>query len=231
MCVVSIIILIVLDRKSVNIDNNSLFLFEGTPCSLAIVCVAYSGNIVFPHIERSMRRPQHWPFVLCLAIATVSMLYLVLSVVCYYQNGGLITKNIVKMLKTSSYQLIPYILMIIHMLVIAPVTILPMEHELEQFLGLSRLRFRVGLRIVVMLLLVSVTYFDIPLKNYIYISSVIVNSLIFYIAPLVLYYKIYGIRNRKYIEYIWVIVIASAGLGTAFLSLFYVDEGNLNTFF
>lgn len=57
------------------------------PLSLATISFAYGGNVVYPHIEQSMRYPRSWTRALWVALSVCCIMYFAIAIAGYAAYG------------------------------------------------------------------------------------------------------------------------------------------------
>ncbi|GBC05893.1 hypothetical protein RclHR1_00650012 [Rhizophagus clarus] len=107
------------------------------PIALATVFFSYGGNIVYPHIESSMKHPRAWPKVLSSATATVTIFYLLVCIPAYATYGDTTLSPIYKSLPSGLVVLITVLMISIHILLALPIYQTAFALEIEEYLSIN----------------------------------------------------------------------------------------------
>ncbi|KAI0226241.1 hypothetical protein L0F63_003955, partial [Massospora cicadina] len=107
------------------------------PSSLATISFSFGGNVIYPHVESSMRQPKQWTRVLAAAMATIASMYGLIGVVGYYVYGDTVKSPIMESLPAGGESLSALIVITLHVILVLPITLCSFSLEAESKLGLN----------------------------------------------------------------------------------------------
>lgn len=181
--------------------------FSSIPLSLATIGFSFGGNVIYTHVEASMKSPKAWPRVLGFALATVSILYLVMGIVGYRVYGDTVQTPIILSLPEGTSKFIVSIVITLHLLLAAPLTLIAFSIEVENSFQTEKLGSRnaflvqVGSRTLVMVLLTLVAIYVPYFGSFMSLIGAISNLVVIYVTPVACHLKLFGWRNRSFWTY------------------------------
>jgi len=93
-------------RASVTVSAaHKLVDWSKIPISLATISFAYGGNVVYPHMEQTMRYPRSWSKALWTALSACLFMYLSIAVAGYLAFGSDTLSPVLKNLPQGMAQL------------------------------------------------------------------------------------------------------------------------------
>ncbi|KAK9729098.1 hypothetical protein K7432_000540 [Basidiobolus ranarum] len=199
----------------------------GFPIALASICFSFGGNVVYPHVEQVMAKPKSWNKVLTSAMLTIGILYLLVSVSGYYVYGNSTKSPIYDNLPSGPATTLAIIMITIHVLLACPIYLTSFATEIETIFRIDSTYYskykEIGLRFALrtgILAAITVTAMFLPyISDFMSLFGALSNTVIVFIAPIVLYWKLFGWRSMSKLELLWcgvILVIAAVGcvLGT-----------------
>ena len=66
------------------------------PIALATISFSFGGNVVYPHVEASMRKPKQWPWVVAAGLSTCAILYFMTAIPGYFIYGESVNSPILQ---------------------------------------------------------------------------------------------------------------------------------------
>jgi vesicular inhibitory amino acid transporter len=142
-----------------------LITWPGVPVSVGLFCFCFSGHAVFPSLYASMRRKQHFPWLLMGSFAVVVLVYGAMAVLGSLMYGSAVSENITLDMQNSSPSALPTV-MAMWLVIVNPVakialTLAPVAMALEELLVFKRGSWRftaasVSLRTALLALVVGV---------------------------------------------------------------------------
>ncbi|KAK9712784.1 hypothetical protein K7432_006914 [Basidiobolus ranarum] len=193
---------------------------SGIPIALASISFSFGGNVIYPHVEEGMRHPKSWNKVLILAIGTITGMYMLISVCGYYVYGSITKSPIYLNLPQNAGYFIAVILITIHVILAAPILLTSFANEMEMILKIDRkyhsapkeLMLRASLRAVVIVVLTIIALFLPYVPILMSLIGALSNCIIVFVAPIVLYLKLYGWRSGSKLELVWCFIVVAIGL-------------------
>ncbi|KAJ1954497.1 hypothetical protein GGI12_005776 [Dipsacomyces acuminosporus] len=200
--------------------SHSAGIAKGIPVALSSIVFSFSGNIIYPHVEGSMRKPRHWPMIISTAMIICAILYSLVGITGYWAYGDKAESPILNSIPKGAPNTVAKILVTIHVVFAAPLLIMPFFLEIEerwkinrQTLGkkkeiLVRNIFRLITMAAICGISVGIPYFDSVLS----LMGALSVTMMFTFVPVVSYIKLYGPRNIPWYEHIWMFVVVVIGL-------------------
>ncbi|CAJ0759333.1 6401_t:CDS:2 [Entrophospora sp. SA101] len=219
-------------------DNpHDIIVMRKLPISLATVSFSYGGNIVYPYVEESMRKPRNWPKVVSFVMFTITILYLIIGFFGYFTYGNNAKSPIYLNLPDGILVKAVIILITLHVTFALPIYQTVFSLELENYYSinenkLGKLRefiYRTLLRLVTVIaevyIAVSIPFF----ADIMSLLGALANGSLVVVIPLLLWLKLVGwskLENNNW-EKVWIIftlifsiTIATIGSYDAVVSLY-----------
>lgn len=211
--IVVIIVLVVacIDQKSMPAAHHDPVIWNQFPIALSTISFSFGGNVVYPHVEASMKKPNHWPKVVAAALSSCAALYFLSAVPGYYVYGDQVTSPVYNSISDGVPKIIAIVVMTLHVLTAAPILLTSFALDVEEMLGVTVERYgkvkeffiRAAIRITTMVVVGviggAVPHFD-DLMSLIGSFS---NCALIFIFPILFYFKLTGFRNKPFYEIAW----------------------------
>lgn len=188
------------------------------PIALASISFSFGGNVVYPHVESSMKHPGSWNRVLTAAIITICVLYLAISIPAYWAFGDKTVSPILNNLAPGPATTGAIVLITLHVILAAPILMtsfsLEMEHSLNLESRFPRAQFipRFILRTIITVLLALIAMFIPYFQDFMSLIGALANCLIVFVLPIVCYLKLFGLRSVHKIELLWCAIVIIIGM-------------------
>ncbi|KAI0219421.1 hypothetical protein L0F63_000108 [Massospora cicadina] len=178
----------------------------------------FGGNVVFPHVESTMRNPKAFNAVLTFSLGFVTALYAAVAAVGYLAYGDKTESPIFDNLPPSPILTIAIVMLILHLLFTIPINLASFALDVEHSLGfnsgqlslsqqsLYRVSFRVFVSLITLALAIAVPYFD----HVMALLGALSNGLL--ILPPILFVKLHGWRAASTTDKLASIVMGTTGL-------------------
>ncbi|KAK9708615.1 hypothetical protein K7432_009535 [Basidiobolus ranarum] len=101
--------------------THDLLIVPNIPLALGSIGFSFGGNVIYPHVEETMRNPRAWPRVLFTAMATCCLMYTLIGVVGYWVYGSMTVSPILLNLPIGFATTLATILITLHVIVAAPI--------------------------------------------------------------------------------------------------------------
>ncbi|KAI8338592.1 transmembrane amino acid transporter protein-domain-containing protein [Chlamydoabsidia padenii] len=208
-------------------------IWDQFPIALATISFSFGGNIVYPHVEASMKKPKDWSKVASAGLATCAALYFLTAIPGYYIFGDAVQSPIYNSISDGVPKIIAIVLMTIHVIMAAPILVTSFSLDCEEMANISVERFgkwgefaiRATLRTVIMVF-VGVIACVVP--NFSALMSLIgafSNCLLIFVFPVLFYFRLTGFRNKPIYEILWCGFIVLLGIvGLIFGSWSAIDD-------
>ncbi|KAJ1910858.1 hypothetical protein IWQ60_010426, partial [Tieghemiomyces parasiticus] len=190
------------------------------PSAIASISFAFSGTVVYPHVEASMKRPKDWPKVLTVGMISITVMYLLTAVCGYAVYGNTTVSPILSNLPNGVPKTIALILISLHVILAAPIMLTTFALEIEKSARVTEERLgrvkefvvRFAFRSIVVAGLygisIAIPYFSDVLN----LVGALSTCMVFFIFPLVWYVKLFGFRILNWRERILGVIILILGV-------------------
>ncbi|CAG8716404.1 5211_t:CDS:2, partial [Racocetra persica] len=214
----SFVVLIVLIMSTIDYPNNSKNLHDfvnlrNLPIAQSTFFFSFGGNVVYPHIQASMKNKGDWPKVVTLAKFTITSMYLLIGIPAYLTYGRSTRSPIYLSLPPGFIVDITMIMITMHVLFALPVyqTAFSLEIENYYFVNISNEINKFILRTIIRLTLVIFTIYiatTVPyFTNIMSLLGALGNGVLLMILPISVWIKLFGWNNIPKFEKFWVIFI------------------------
>ncbi|KAJ9067499.1 hypothetical protein DSO57_1038535 [Entomophthora muscae] len=203
--------------------ETTLLRVEGIPLALSTIAYCYGGNVVYPHVEATMRHPESWNKVMVYATICITVIFVSAGGAGYLYFGDEVQSPVLDSLPRGLATTMGYILITVHVILAAPIYLCSFALDQERWLNIDtmhltvtsefvkRLILRTSIVGVLTLIAVYIPYFS----DLVSLVGAVSNCIIIFLVPTVCHYKLFGYRNRKMHDYLLsalVILIALIGL-------------------
>ncbi|RKP07203.1 transmembrane amino acid transporter protein-domain-containing protein [Thamnocephalis sphaerospora] len=199
---------------------HSLVNVENLPVALATISFAYSGNMVYPHVEESMRHPGSWSRVLTSAVATITAIYVTISVPAYLALGSDTLSPITLHLPAGTASFCANVLITIHVLLAAPILITSFTLDLERAWGIEVQRIgrvkeflgRAFIRTASVTVAALIAMYMPSFGSFMSLLGAIDTCMLVFVLPIICYMRLFGWRSIRPLELVWCAIILIIGL-------------------
>ncbi|KAK3831237.1 MAG: transmembrane amino acid transporter protein-domain-containing protein [Linnemannia elongata] len=231
-----------LDTRTGPIDHD-IVIPRNLPISLATFAFSYGGNVIFPHVEESMKNKRAWNKIILWGVLTVTVLYVLCSTTGYAVYGTTVLSPIYKNLPGGATRSISTIIITLHVLLAIPLFMTTFNLQIESALklesrGLSTKTewlYRAIIRTLSMILVATIALFFPYFEQMMSLLGALSDGMLTFVFPLVFYLKLYGIKKVGKFELVimgLIIIVGTAGsaIGTvdAIKGLAKAYRGELN---
>ncbi|KAI9295709.1 hypothetical protein K502DRAFT_324180 [Neoconidiobolus thromboides FSU 785] len=195
-------------------------LWEGIPIALATISFSYGGNVVYPHVEASMKNPKAWRKMLFSSMVTVSVFYIIISVVGYYVYGRMVESPVLNSIPQGVANVVATAFITFHVIAAAPILLCGFSLEMENSFNINRdhmgpikeFVIRFSLRVLITGILTVIAVYVPYFGDFMSLVGALANCMIVFVIPVICHLKLYGWRDRKWYEYIWMFIVIVVGL-------------------
>lgn len=190
------------------------------PIALSTISFSFGGNIIYPHVEASMKKPRQWPKVVSAGLATCAAMYFMTAVPGYYIYGDTVESPMYNSLPDGAPKIVAIVLMTVHVLLAAPLLTTSFSLDVEDMLNITVERFgkigefcirfclRVFITVVVGVIACTVPHFDALMS----LIGSFANCGLILIFPVLFYWRLTGFRNKPIYEHAWCFLIILLGI-------------------
>ncbi|KAF9080801.1 hypothetical protein BGX29_002500 [Mortierella sp. GBA35] len=197
------------------------------PIALATFAFSYGGNVIFPHVEESMKNKRAWNKIILWGVLTVTVLYVICSTSGYAIYGNVVKSPIYMNLPPGATRTISTIIITLHVLLAIPLFMTTFNLQIESALklesrGLSSKTewfYRAIIRTLSMILVATIALFFPYFGQMMSLLGALSDGMLTFVFPVVFYLKLYGIKKVGKIELVAMVLIiivgtAGAAIGT-----------------
>ncbi|KAG0215121.1 hypothetical protein BGX28_000826 [Mortierella sp. GBA30] len=192
------------------------------PIALATFAFSYGGNVIFPHVEESMKYKRAWNKIVFWGMLTVTLLYILCSTSGYAVYGDGVKSPIYQNLPGGTTRTISTIIITLHVLLAIPLFLTTFNLQIESALkldsrGLSaktEFLYRAVIRTLSMVLAATIALFFPYFGQMMSLLGALSDGMLTFVFPVVFYLKLYGFRRVGKIELLLmglIIIIGTAG--------------------
>ncbi|KAF9908266.1 hypothetical protein EC991_010106 [Linnemannia zychae] len=193
------------------------------PLALATISFAYGGNVVYPHVEQSMRYPRQWTKALWAALMVCFVMYISIAIAGYAAFGHETLSPILRNLPSGGLSITANSLITVHVLLAAPILLtslsMMIEHSItERYPSFSEgptttqfLKRAVPRTIIMFLtgLIAGVVPFFGDVMD---LLGSLTQCLLVFVMPIVFYYKLGGLKKAMWVTKGWALFVLVVGL-------------------
>ncbi|KAL9558556.1 hypothetical protein MBANPS3_000846 [Mucor bainieri] len=218
--VLVVLIMSAIDKPNqVNIHHD-VVIWDMFPIALSTIAFSFGGNVVYPHIESSMKKPQSWTKVAAGGLSTCAALYVVVAVCGYLVYGTEVMNPIYNSLPDNAGRTVAIVVITINVLTSAPIYTMSFSLDVEEMCNISVERFgktkefliratlRIALMAVICVIACTVPHFGTLMS----LIGAFGNCTLIFIFPVAFYLKLTGIRNKPIYELAWCALVVLLGL-------------------
>ncbi|KAF9976105.1 hypothetical protein BGZ73_009142 [Actinomortierella ambigua] len=227
LCVVTMVESIVQYPEFKDVVGHDIIILKNLPMAIATISVCFGGNVVYMHVEESMRYPRSWNKVLVWAMFACVAMYAVVAIPGYLTYGNTAKSPILLSLPDNVWNKIATIFIIVHVLLAAPILMTSFALEVERVFhidtatrGVAKERLLRTINRLVILGVVGgiaslVPFFD----SFLSLLGALGNCSLIFILPILFYWRLVGWRQMPWYElvlcgFILIVGILSAVIGT-----------------
>ncbi|KAG0003365.1 hypothetical protein BGZ80_002916 [Entomortierella chlamydospora] len=203
--------------------NHKVIHWANIPSSLATIAFAYSGNVVYPHVEHTMRYPKQWPKVVWSALTLCCFLYVSVAVAGYTVFGDTTKSPILGNIPEGAWSIISNTLMVIHVLLAAPIMLTSLSIMVESFITKKWPSFAEGStlaqfakRAIDRILIAVLTAFVAAVIPYfgdmMDLLGALTTCLLVFIFPILFYFMLGGMKGNRWWTLLWYLFILIVGI-------------------
>ncbi|KAF7723773.1 hypothetical protein EC973_001686 [Apophysomyces ossiformis] len=195
-------------------------IWDQFPIALSTISFSFGGNVVYPHVEASMKKPKQWPKVLAFGLSTCALMYFLTAVPNYAIFGNQVQSPVYNSIPPGAARIVAIILMTIHVLTASPILVTSFSLDVEDMCSITVERFgkwkefliRAVLRTAVMVFVgvvaCVVPHFDLLMS----LIGAFANCALIFLFPILFYFRLTGFRNKPFYEIAWCGLIFLLGI-------------------
>ncbi|KAI1316237.1 hypothetical protein EDD11_010284 [Mortierella claussenii] len=230
--VVIVMIAAIIDSKDINLVTKSngalepvhheIAIARNLPLALATFAFSYGGNVIFPHVEESMKNKRAWNKIILWGTLTVTLLYVLCSTSGYAVYGDIVKSPIYQNLPGGATRTISTIIITLHVLLAIPLFLTTFNLQIESALKLdsrgfstkTEFLYRAIIRTLSMVLVATIALFFPYFGQMMSLLGALSDGMLTFVFPVLFYLKLYGIRKVNKLELaimVLVVIVGTAG--------------------
>lgn len=220
--VVVIIVLVcaAIDRPNHMNAHHDPVIWDMFPIALSTISFSFGGNVVYPHVEASMKSPRDWPKVIAGGLSTCAVLYIVTAVTGYLVYGNEVLSPVYNSIPAGAAQTVAIVIITLHVLMAAPILITSFSLDLEEMFDITAERFgkvkeflvRAFLRLLIMVVVGVIACVVPHFGALMSLMGAFANCALIFIFPVAFYLKLTGVRNKPFYQLLWCLFTVILGI-------------------
>ncbi|KAG0089349.1 hypothetical protein BGZ93_009745 [Podila epicladia] len=219
--VVVVTIASIVDSKNITVPiEHDIVIPRQLPIALATFAFSYGGNVIFPHVEESMKNKKAWNKIILWGILTVTVLYFLCASTGYAVYGHTVKSPIYLNLPSGATRTISTIIITLHVLLAIPLFMTTFNLQIERALkledrGLSKRAewsYRAIIRTLSMILVATIALFFPYFGQMMSLLGALSDGMLTFVFPVVFYLKLYGVKKVGKLELLAMILIIVIGV-------------------
>ncbi|KAF9932053.1 hypothetical protein BGZ67_004918 [Mortierella alpina] len=193
------------------------------PLSFATISFAYGGNVVYPHIEQSMRYPRSWAKALWVALSICCVMYFAIAIAGYAAFGDDAKSPVLRNLPRGALSVMANSFITLHVLLASPILLTSLAMMLEESILLRLPHFATGSirfqflkraipRTIIMFLVGLVSSVVPFFGDVMDLLGAMTTCLLVFVMPIMCYYRLGGLANAGWGFRLWAVFILVVGL-------------------
>lgn len=219
-CVGIVIVAAGIDKKNLTDIQHDGVIWDMFPIALSTISFSFGGNVVYPHVEASMKNPRDWSKVVAAGLSTCAAMYLATAVAGYLVYGRTVLTPIYNSIPDNAARIVAIVVITLHVLLAAPILTTSFALDIEEMLNVTVERFgkfrEFVIRATLRLLTIGVIgVIACVVPNFGALMSLIgafANCALIFIFPVVFYLKLTGWKNKPWYELVWCFLVAVLGI-------------------
>ncbi|KAF9172674.1 hypothetical protein BGX21_004969 [Mortierella sp. AD011] len=210
------------DARAAGPIHHDVAIPRNLPLALATFAFSYGGNVVFPHVEESMKNKKAWNKLVFLGIMTVTVLYFLCSISGYAVYGTTVDSPIYMNLPRGAIRTISTIIITLHVLLAIPLFLTTFNLQIEAALKYEERGWtekkqficRAVTRTISMVIVATIAVFVPYFGELMSLLGALSDGMLTFVFPVVFYLKLYGFKRITIIELCFmafVIIVGTAG--------------------
>ncbi|KAF9434269.1 hypothetical protein BGZ76_008302 [Entomortierella beljakovae] len=227
----AVVVFIVVIASIINSDeaherydiNHDIVIPRHLPLALATFAFSYGGNVIFPHVEESMKNKRAWNKIIFLGILTVTFLYFLCAITGYAVYGDKVESPIYLNLERGATRTTATIIITLHVLLAIPLFLTTFNMQIERALKYEKrgwsekkqFMFRAINRTLSMVFVAGIAVVVPYFAQVMALLGALSDGMLTFVFPIVFYLKLYGIKSVKKPELLIMVLIVIIGVAGA----------------
>ncbi|KAG0040257.1 hypothetical protein BGZ82_004261 [Podila clonocystis] len=219
--VVIVTIASIVDSKNITVPiEYDVVIPRQLPIALATFAFSYGGNVIFPHVEESMKNKKAWNKIILWGILTVTVLYFLCASTGYAVYGHTVKSPIYLNLPAGATRTVSTIIITLHVLLAIPLFMTTFNLQIERALklddrGLSKRAewsYRAIIRTLSMILVATIALFFPYFGQMMSLLGALSDGMLTFVFPVIFYLKLYGVKKVGKLELLAMVLIIVIGI-------------------
>ncbi|CAO3617971.1 unnamed protein product [Mucor hiemalis] len=214
------LIMACIDQKNLKDIHHDAVIWDMFPIALSTISFSFGGNVVYPHVEASMKQPRDWPKVVGAGLSTCAGMYFITAISGYLIYGTSVKSPIYNSIPAGVAQIIAIVVITLHVLMAAPILTTSFSLDIEEMLNVTVERYgkvkefmiRATIRIATMVVIGIIACVVPHFGELMSLIGAFANCALIFIFPVVFYLKLTGVRNKPFYELAWCVLVVILGI-------------------
>lgn len=226
-------VMAIVDAPNVTDVGHDAVIWDMFPIALATISFSFGGNVVYPNVEASMRKPQDWAKVSWAGLSTCAAMYFIIAMSGYFVYGDAVLNPVYNSLPNNAGRIVAIVVITINVLLSAPILTASFALDIEEMFNITvekhgkvkEFIFRAINRILIMAFVGLIACVVPSFGALMSLIGAFANCTLIFIFPIVFDFKLNGWRQKKYYELVWCALIILLGIvGMVFGTIEAVKE-------
>ncbi|KAG2207342.1 hypothetical protein INT47_006816 [Mucor saturninus] len=218
--VIIVLVMAAIDKPNqIDVQHNSV-VWDMFPIALSTISFSFGGNVVYPHVEASMKNPRDWPKAVGAGLSTCAAMYFVTAISGYLVYGQRVLSPIYDSIPTNAAQVVAIVVITLHVLMAAPILTTSFSLDIEEMCNITVERYgkvkefiiRACIRIATIVVIGVIACVVPHFGELMSLIGSFANCALIFIFPVVFYLKLTGVRNKPFYELAWCFLVVLLGL-------------------
>ncbi|KAI7892474.1 transmembrane amino acid transporter protein-domain-containing protein [Mucor mucedo] len=218
--VLIVLVMAAIDKPNqIDVQHNSV-VWDMFPIALSTISFSFGGNVVYPHVEASMKNPRDWPKAVGAGLSTCAAMYFVTAISGYLVYGQRVLSPIYDSIPPNAAQVVAIVVITLHVLMAAPILTTSFSLDIEEMCNITVERYgkvkefiiRACIRIATIVVIGVIACVVPHFGELMSLIGSFANCALIFIFPVVFYLKLTGVRNKPFYELAWCFLVVLLGL-------------------
>ncbi|KAL0576583.1 hypothetical protein ABG067_008911, partial [Albugo candida] len=137
----AVLITAIIDKPNHPDAEHDIVIWDKFPVALATIAFSFGGNVTYPHVEASMKKPKQWPKVATFGLSTCAVLYFIVAISGYLVYGRSVVSPVYNSLPEGVAQTLCLVVITINILISVPIFTTSFSLDIENMANITVERF------------------------------------------------------------------------------------------
>jgi amino acid permease len=112
--VIIVLVMSIVDKPNQTDIKHDAVVWEMFPIALSTISFSFGGNVVYPHVEASMKNPRDWPKAVGFGLSTCAAMYFITAISGYLIYGTKVASPIYNSIPAGVPQIVAIVVITLH---------------------------------------------------------------------------------------------------------------------